>query len=72
MSENFVVRNALMTLVSDDLTAYGIANKFVMDNPEKLEVFKRCFTKTSGTSVESRTSNAVDSSEILWEKVYAV
>lgn len=61
-----------MTLVVDDLTAYGIANKFVMDDPEKLEVFKRCFNKQSGTTIEARSSQAVDSAEILWEKVYSV
>lgn len=37
----FDIRYKLMTLVNDDLKAYGTANEFVEDDQRKLDVFIR-------------------------------
>jgi hypothetical protein len=69
----FPVRFALMQLVKEDRTAYGIANQFVMDDDQKYTVFERCYeaNNSSGKPQEVATVAAAASS-ILWREVYSV
>lgn len=64
----FAIRNNLMILVNDDLTAFGTANDFVKDDAEKLEVYTRAFHKAQHTGdIPSRASIAKDTAIQVWE-----
>ena len=64
----FDVRNKLMILVNDDLTAFGTANDFVKDDAHKLEVYTRAFHKViNHSSFSERASIAKDSANQVWD-----
>lgn len=66
----FEVRNELMILLSDNMTAFKVAIGWV-DSPEKLVVFTREYHKTDMSKLpEQRASMALTTAGKLWEECY--
>lgn len=55
----FAIRHELLKLLGNDITAYNIAQDFVKDDAEKLEVFKDAYAE-GGQPINSHPSNAPD------------
>lgn len=62
----FDIRNALMIMVGDNETAYGIANEFVADDEQKLIVYQRCWNTAQAADLTSKASLAKDKALQLW------
>lgn len=68
---SFEVRNRLMVLLNDDVVAHGIAQQFVQDDLNRLEVFERCYKQCNHTGVPRDTaSTAKDKATVIWSEVY--
>lgn len=71
----FAVTNRLMELVNDNVKAYGIANEFVLGDPNKLAVFERCWNRANNITqgenyFTQRASLAKDEANQIWQQVY--
>lgn len=67
----FEVRNRLMVLLNDDVVAHGIAQEFVQDDPQKLEVFERCYRGCNYSGQPRETASiAKDKAKAIWTDVY--
>jgi hypothetical protein len=66
---DFLLRDALMTLVQDDVVAFGVAAEFV-DSENKFVVFQRQYQKTQMTPAPERSANAARVAKELWDKCY--
>lgn len=66
---DFKLRDDLMTLLQDDVAAFGVAAEFV-DSQDKFVVFQRQYAKTQMTLTPERAANAVRVAKELWDKCY--
>lgn len=67
---SFEVRNALMILLGDNMTAFKVAIGWV-DSPEKLTVFSREYGKTDMSKLpEQRAAMALTTAGKLWDECY--
>ena len=64
----FEIRHQLLQILSNDVTAYGIAHKFVNDDKDKFEVFKVALNESrQAGDIQAQASTAVDKAEIRWQ-----
>lgn len=64
----FEIRHALLQMLGNDATAYGIANKFVADDADKLKVFQVAFSESrQAGDIQAQASTATDKAESRWE-----
>ena len=67
---SFEIRHQLLTMLSNNATAYDIANKFVADDKDKLTVFTGALNESRGVGgIDAQAAAATKIAEERWNTI---